>query len=408
LELFWIGSAVRNESPKPRYPVNFEIGISNFEFPNHPPAVIGRESVFGKFEIRNSKSEMRGGVGVRVVLVRLSALGDIVHTWPLACALAASEARPHVSWVVEEPLKILVEGHPAVDSVLTARTGKWRHSPFATATRAEIAALKTRLRELQPDLVIDPQGTSKSAMLVRWTNAERRIGLARPWRRELMAGLAYSEWVRGAPGRAHVVATNLAMVQAIGAAPPALTAPDGSWLLDRVRGRLPAGSWSNPFAVILPGAGGSHKILPVETLAEIARGLTGHGLEVVVAWGPGEEERARSVAEAGGDGAHLAPPTDIEELASLLGEARLVVGGDTGPVHLAASFKTPTLAVFLASDWRRNGPLGDHTAVVSGADDNATGPSGTARARPVRKVSATEILKSARGLLLRTGDINNG
>jgi ADP-heptose:LPS heptosyltransferase len=222
-----------------------------------------------------------------------------------------------------------------------------------------------------------------------------------------MAGLAYTETLPGAPGRAHVVATNLAMVQAIGAAPPPLSPPDGSWLLDRVRDRLPAGSWSTPFTVILPGAGGGHKILSERTLSEVARGLTGYGLEVVVAWGPGEEQRARVITEAGGNSVHLAPPTNLEELAALLGEAQLVVGGDTGPVHLAASFKTPTLAVFLASDWRRNGPLGDRTAVVTGASETASGPSGTARARPAREVGATEILETARGLLLRADDINH-
>jgi heptosyltransferase-1 len=83
-----------------------------------------------------------------------------------------------------------------------------------------------------------------------------------------------------------------------------------------------------------------------------------------------------------------------------------VVGGDTGPVHLAASFKTPTLAIFLASDWRRNGPLGDCTAVVSGASETASGPSGTARTRPMRGVDSAEILESARGLLLRTDSKN--
>ena len=198
---------------------------------------------------------------MRIVLVRLSALGDIVHTWPLACALADSEARPHISWVVEEPLKALVEGHPAVDAVLTARTGKWRRNPFGPNTRHEVAVFKTRLQELQPDLVIDPQGTSKSAMIVRWSKAARRVGLARPWRRELMAGLAYTENVPGAPGRSHVVATNLAMMRAIGATPPALSPPNGSWLLERVRDRLPAGSWKAPFAVILPGAGGAHNLI---------------------------------------------------------------------------------------------------------------------------------------------------
>ena len=338
---------------------------------------------------------------MRVVLVRLSALGDIVHTWPLACAIAASDTKLHLSWVVEEPLRTLVEGHPAVDSVFSTRTGLWRRRPLAAETRAEVAALKTRLGELQPDFAIDPQGTSKSAMVVRWTGAGKRIGLARPWRRERLAGLAYTDTVRGAPGQAHIVATNLAMVAAVGMKIPELSPPDGSWLLERVGNRAPTGDWSSQYAVVLPGTGGAHKVLAESTLAEVARGLASNGLEVVVAWGPGEESRAAAVVEAAGNGVYLAPPTNLRELAALLGAAALVLGGDTGPVHLAASFGSPTLAVFLASDWLRNGPLGNRTAVVSGAASAPSAPSGTARTRPQREVGAEEILESARRLLAR-------
>jgi heptosyltransferase-1 len=337
---------------------------------------------------------------VRVVLVRLSALGDIVHTWPLACALADSDAGIHLSWIVEEPLKSMVEGHPAVDSVFTTRTGKWRRRPFSPATRSDVAAFKTRVRELQPDLAIDPQGTTKSAMVVRWTQAARRVGLSRPWRRELLSGLAYTETVDGAPGRSHVVATNLSMVNAVGATPPDLAHPDGKWLYDRVADRNPSGDWSREYAVVLPGTGGTHKIIAEATLAEVARGFTADGLEVVVAWGPGEEVRAAAVAESAGEGVYLAPPTTLEELAALLGGASIVIGGDTGPVHLSASFGTPTVGVYLASDWRRNGPLGMRTGVISGAVE-AKGPSGTARTRPRREVRATEIVESARSLLSR-------
>ena len=258
------------------------------------------------------------------------------------------------------------------------------------------------MRELQPDLAIDPQGTSKSAMVVRWTGAER-TGSALPGRGGANDWRASPTRTRsdGAPGQAHIVATNLAMVAAVGAEIPELSPPDGSWLLERVGDRAPAGDWSNPYAVVLPGAGGAHKVLAESTIAEVARGLAADGLEVVVAWGPGEESRAAAVVEAAGNGVYMAPPTDLGELAALLGGAALVLGGDTGPVHLAASFGTPTLAVFLASDWRRNGPLGDRTAVVSGAADAAAVPSGTARTRPQREVGSTEILESARGLLVR-------
>ena len=342
---------------------------------------------------------MGGGLGVRVVLVRLSALGDIIHCWPLARALADTSSQTHLSWIVEEPLKILVDGHPAVDSVLTTRTGRWRRQPLAATTRAEIAAFKTKIRELEPEVVVDPQGTTKSALVTRWTRAPRRVGLARPWRRERLAGLSYTETVAGAPGQTHVVATNLAMARAIGADPPELTPPDGSWLLERVAGHSPSGPWSDTYAVLLPGTGGAHKVIPEGDLASTGRGLAGMGLNVVVAWGPGEESRAAAVAEAAGNGVFLAPPTDLRQLAALLGGAALVVGGDTGPVHLAASFGVATVAVFLASDWRRNGPLGPRTAVVSGAEDGPQHPSGSARVRPRRRVAPEEIITAARELL---------
>jgi len=337
---------------------------------------------------------------VRVVLVRLSALGDIIHTWPLAVALREADPGLHVSWVVEAPFAPLVEGHPSIDAVFTTRTRAWRRRPLSPSTRAEIALLRGRFHELQPDLAIDSQGLVKSALICRWTGAQRRVGLARPWRRERLAGFAYTETLRGAPGGTHVAATNLELVRAVGGDPPALTPPDGSWLLERARALETADhSPKHPFAVILPGAGGAHKVLAETTLAAVGRELAGSGLEVVVAWGPGEIDRARRVVEGAGSGVRMAPPTNILELSLLLGGAALVVGGDTGPVHLAASLSVPTVAVFLASDSRRNGPLGPKTAVVAAAREVDGAPGGTARARPVHNVGSAEIVDSAQKLL---------
>ncbi len=337
---------------------------------------------------------------MRVVLVRLSALGDIVHTWPLAAALRAADPGLHISWVVEAPLRPLVEGHPAIDAVFTTRTKAWRRSPMSSSTRAEIGLLRGRFCELQPDMAIDSQGLVKSAVICRWTGAPRRVGLARRWRRERLAGFAYTETVPGAPGGAHVAATNLELVRAVGGDPPALTPPDGSWLLARAR-TLETNDVSpkHPYVVLLPGAGGAHKVLAETTLAAVGRELTGSGLEVVVAWGPGESDRARRVVEGAGKGVRMAPPTSILELSLLLGGAALVIGGDTGPVHLAASFSVPTVAVFLASDSRRNGPLGAKTAVVGGAQEVTGAPSGSARARSAYPVGSAEIVETVRKLL---------
>jgi heptosyltransferase-1 len=345
-------------------------------------------------------SELGGWTVVRVVLVRLSALGDIVHTWPLAVALRDADPQIHLSWVVEEPFQPMVEGHPSVDAVLTTRTRAWRRRPLASTTRAEIALLKGRFSELQPDLAIDSQGLLKSALVSRWTGARRRVGLARPWRRERLARFAYTEVISGAAGGAHVAATNLELVRALGADPPSLTPPDGSWLLEgaRARGIIDV-SENHPYAVVLPGAGGAHKVLTETTLAAVGGELAGSGLEVVVAWGPGEIDRARRVVAGAGTGVRLAPPTSLLELSVLLGGASLVIGGDTGPVHLAASFSVPTVAVFLASDPRRNGPLGAKTAVVAAAAEALGAPRGSARARPSHRVDSAEIVETARRLL---------
>ncbi len=325
---------------------------------------------------------------MRIVLIRLSALGDIVHTWPLAAALRSARPEAHLTWVVEEPLAPLVEGHPAVDAVLTVATGRWRKQPFAARTRAEIGAFKSRVHELQPDLSIDAQGTLKSGLVTHWCKAPRRVGLARPWRREAVAGLAYTEALPGSSSRRHVIASNLELVRSVGGEPPAQPAPpDGRWLLDRTRS--PASS-AREYAVILPGAGQPEKILSAAILAETARSLVSSGMDVVVAWGPSERDRAGTIVELGGAGVHLAPPTDLVELTALLGSAAVVVGGDTGPVHLAASLAVPTLAVFLTTDPERNGPSGARVGVVSGAAPGR-GPGGSATTGRARAVTASEI-----------------
>lgn len=335
---------------------------------------------------------------MRIVLVRLSALGDIVHAWPLAAALRDADPTAHLSWVVEAPLAPLVDGHPAVDAVVPVATGRWRRSPFSVRTRSETGAFRSRIRELTPDLVIDAQGTVKSALVTHWSRAPRRVGLARPWRRELIAGAAYTETLPGSPGRDHVVATNLELVRAIGGHPPAgPPAPDGRWLADRAGAPL-AGPWGSRYGVVLPGAGWRDKMVSVEVLAETARHLAERGLGVVVAWGPSERERAAQVAELGGRGVHVAPATDLLQLTALLGSAEAAVGGDTGPVHLAASLGVPTVAVFLTTDPVRNGPVGRRVAVVSGAAPGR-GPAGSATTGRAREVTAAEVREAVDGVL---------
>ncbi len=337
---------------------------------------------------------------MRVVLVRLSALGDIVHTWPLAVALAAGVPDLHLTWVVEEPLVPLVEEHPAVDAVIAVATRRWRRHPAAARTRAEIAVVRARLRELSADVCVDAQGLVKSALVARWSAAPVRVGFARPWRREVLAGLVYTRTVPGSRDDLHVVASNLALVRAFGLDPPRPTPnPDGRWLLATATSGVQPDHPTLPYGVLLPGAGRPSKLIPDEVLVRAARHLAGLGLEPIVAWGPGERERAEAVVRASGEPARLAPPTDIRQLVAMLGGAAVVVGADTGPVHLAASLGSPTLAVHLATSPVRNGPRGDRVAVVSSVAPDRRGPSGGARARRTGPVDPDQVLGALDQLL---------
>ncbi len=336
---------------------------------------------------------------MRVVLVRLSALGDIVHTWPLAEALRRSRPDLRLTWVVERPLLPLVDGHPAIDDTISVATRRWRRHPLAAASRAEIGSVRRRFRELRPQLCIDVQGVFKSAVITRWSGAGRRVGLALPWRRERLAGLAYTETAPGSR-HPHVVATNLELVRSVGAEPPAaLPPPHGRWLLEKLTSHRPPGCWQQPYAVLLPGAGHPSKVLPIEVLARTATALARQELPVSVVWGPGERDRAAALVANSGPGVTLAPATSLEDLTVVLGRAALVIGGDTGPVHLAASLEVPTVGVFLTTSEARNRPLGCRVRVVSATAEAATRPTGSAKAKRVRPVTFEEVVNAAQALL---------
>jgi heptosyltransferase-1 len=296
---------------------------------------------------------------VRVLLTRLSSLGDVVHTWPLAAALA--RAGHSVGWVVEPAYAPLVALAPGVERVVEAATRRWRRRPLAAATRAAVRAAVDDVRDFAADVVLDPQGLLKSAVWARLSGCRRRVGLALPHRAETLAALFYSETVRPIARARHVVDHNLALLSALGIEPPWGESPDGRFLL---------GAHCHPSGgghlVLLPAAGSRAKAWPAERWAALARGCLRDGHGVTVACGPGEELLGAAVVGSAGPAASLAPPTTLPELAALLGSAAAVVGGDTGPLHLAASLGVPTLGVYFATDPERTGPRGLEARTVRG------------------------------------------
>jgi heptosyltransferase I len=304
---------------------------------------------------------------LKLLIVRLSALGDVVHTLPVA--ENAARAGASVGWIVEPAFAGALEGNPHCAPVLLADTKGWRRSPFSSRTRREVSALRAAMRAFAPDAVLDVQGLFKSAVLARLPGFPV-IGFAASARREPASAILCRVPVTPGPDAHHVVDRNLALLAAAGI-PAAVRAPDARDLLDgahRDADRFVA-TLPRPYAVFHPGAGRPQKAWGEARLADLAKGLfREENLVTVISWGPGDEERVERLAGLV-PGARRAPLLDVRGLARLSAGARLFVGGDTGPLHLADAVGARTLALFGPTDPARNGPYRFRDGIIGAMND---------------------------------------
>jgi heptosyltransferase I len=260
-----------------------------------------------------------------LLVIRLSALGDVIHTIPAVVAL-----REHfdIDWVVEAPYRELVEIVARVNAVPVSLK-RWSPAQIRDARRAVRGH----------DVAVDFQGLIKSALLARASGASERYGFAANFIREKPAAWLVNRRVLIDSTR-HVVEWNLQLARAL---EPSLQMPR----VDFSVFALPTPSERR--IVLIPGAGRADKQWPAPRFRELARHI---GTEALVVWGPGERSQAEAVE------AELAPATNLRELARLLRDARLVIGGDTGPLHLAAALGTRVVGLFGPTSPKRNGPYG--------------------------------------------------
>jgi heptosyltransferase-1 len=282
---------------------------------------------------------------MRILIVRLGALGDLVHTLPAVTAIRRAHPAAVIDWIVDARHATFLQQVPVISSCVVMQkstVGAW------------VGALRT-LRGRRYDIALDFQGLIKSAALARLSGAQRSVGFARDALREPAAALLYTSTIDvGTNG--HVIRKNLRLAETI--APHALSAP-----LEFPIARVPSAAIENlvapasPFAVINPGAAWPNKRWGLEAFAAVAEHLDRqHGLKSVILWGPGERPAAESIVAASGSSAHVAPPTNLAEVIELSRGARILISGDTGPLHLAAAVGTPVVALFGPTDPDRNGP----------------------------------------------------
>jgi heptosyltransferase I len=292
-----------------------------------------------------------------LLVLRLSALGDIIHTIPAVAAIRKSRPDYAIGWVVEAAYRELVEKIAPVDQIFPVRMRRWRKAPFSGRVRKEIGAFRREIRAFASGgTSIDFQGLVKSAYLGVMSGSRERYGFDRRSIRE-RAALLFTNWRIEVDRTRHVIEWNMELAASVGARPiDPLSVDFQRFALDR-SGRLAKLRQSHR-VVLVPGAGAPRKTWSVARYGELAERIAREvSARSLVVWGPGEESLAHAIGEAS-RAVTVAPPTDLRELAYLLAGAEVVIGGDTGPVHLAAALRIPVVGLYGPTDPGRNGPWG--------------------------------------------------
>ena len=293
----------------------------------------------------------------RVLIVRLGALGDIVHAIPVAAALRRAFPAARIDWLVSAKHREILDLVPVIDRrlVINDRGAARGGTPMLAVIR--------ELRRTHYDVAFDLQGLLKSAVLARASGAARVIGFAASHLREPLARIFYTE-VHQPVGATHIVFQNLALLEAVGltvVTPEFPIEPVASAVARQVS-QLTAGR----YALVNPGAAWPNKRWPARRFGAVAASLRDkHGLTTIVLWGPGEQPIADEVVASSAGAAMLSPRTSIADLVALARGAALMISGDTGPTHLAAASGTPIVGIFGPTRPARNGPWAPADVTVS-------------------------------------------
>jgi len=316
---------------------------------------------------------------MRVGIVRLTSLGDVLHTLPVAHALRLHDPTAYVVWIVEEREQSLLLHNPIVDELVVGPTRRWRRAlrtpSGARRVLREWAELRDRLHALRLDVAIDVQGLLKSALFTVLTRAPKRIGF--DWRhaRGPLSPLFTTHRVIPPPEAAHVVDKNLSLLGPLGIPVrdvefPLPVVPEAEWRADtllRGHGVKP----DDRVVALLPATRRAVKQWPPAHYRGLAERLgTVPGIRVLLLGGPGEGALLDGIARDVDRGLIATADGAIPDLVALLRRAHLAIGNDTGPLHVAAALGIPAIGLYGPTRAERNGPYGPRgRAIQSPTDD---------------------------------------
>jgi heptosyltransferase-1 len=295
----------------------------------------------------------------RILLVRLSSLGDVLHTFPAATDLRRAMPDAVLDWVVEEAYAPLVRMHPGVSRAIPFALRRWRREPLNRHAWGEFAAFRATVREHAYDAIIDAQGLVKSAVVARLAHGPVH-GYGSVTARERLAARFY-DVVHEIPREEHAVDRyRTLLARALdyrqqggidyGIVPPA----------------APVFAPSEPYCVLLHSTARPEKLWREEAWLEVGRALESRRVACVLPWG-NADERLRAGRLAASLGRAVVPPEmSMEEAAGLIGDAVAVVGLDTGLMHLAVALGVPVVGIYCNSEPSRTGPLGAGRIAIRG------------------------------------------
>jgi heptosyltransferase-1 len=344
----------------------------------------------------------------RLLIVRLSAMGDIIHTLPAAGVLRKAFPEAVIGWVVEErwaellcTLPMARSGprspqRPLADKIHTVNLKSWRRSLFSPQTWEQIGAALSELRGVGYQVAVDFQGAARSAVIAHWSGAPTVYGAMQP--RENIASMFYTRPVI-TKGK-HVVEQNVSLAEAI-TEKASLTTPielpyDES-AEKQCEEKLSQLGASN-FAILNPGAGWGAKQWPAERYGDVAKKLAADGVKSLINFGPGEQDLAREVEMASHNTAQPIS-CSLTQLIALTRRAKLFIGGDTGPLHLAAALNIPVVGIYGPTNPVRNGPFGTRSIVLRSESSVTSHKRRQATEEGLLEITAEQVVVAARQLL---------
>lgn len=346
----------------------------------------------------------------RLLVVRLGAMGDILHALPGVTALRMAHPEWMIDWVVEPKWRALLAAdssagrdtncpspkQPVIDQFYFASTKQWRHEMFSAQTRKEIRDLRKVLKAGQYDTVLDLQGAVRSAAVSRMAGCRRIIGESSP--REWAARWLFTERIE--THRPHVIEQGVEVASAVAGDE---LAPVQPWLPVDAGAELWADdilprSIGEKALLINPGAGWGAKCWPAERYAEVARVLLGRGFRIFVNAGPGEVALSDTVVKRTGGGA-TPLICSLQQLISITRRVALVIAGDTGPLHLACALGRPVVGIYGPTEPSRNGPFGTRFKVLRSPDSRRDHSRIEAPEAGLLTIAPEDVLRAAEELL---------